>query len=139
MKKMIFIVICLALSGCVQKGVLFGELVDDEWVWFKNGDENTYSKYEGEIRKDVPNGQGTIISPDGRKYVGEFRNGKFYGQGTRTFPDGRKYIGEFREGRPWNITHYDKNGNIIVKFVNGVEKAPEAVEEPKAEEVRVEQ
>ncbi len=238
MKKMIFIVICLALSGCVQKGVLFGELVDDEWVWFKNGDENTYSKYEGEIRKDVPNGQGTIISPDGtkyvgefkdgegtdltiyykngniirrhergwywvkgvlfgelvddewiwfkngdentlskyeggirkgvpngqgtlispdgRKYVGEFRNGKFHGQGTRTFPDGRKYvgkfkdgeyhgqgtdtfpdgrkyIGEFREGRPWNITHYDKNGNIIVKFVNGVEKAPEASEEPAVE------
>ena len=215
MKKIIFIVICLALSGCVQKGVLFGELVDDEWVWFKNGDENTYSKYEGEIRKEVPNGQGTIISPDGtkyvgefkdgegtdltiyykngniirrhergwywvkgvlfgelvddewiwfkngdentlskyeggirkevpngqgtlispdgRKYVGEFRNGKFYGQGTRTFPDGRKYIGEFREGRPWNITHYDKNGNIIVKFVNGVEKAPEASEEPAVE------
>ena len=24
-----------------------------------------------------------------------------------------------REGRPWNITHRDKNGNIIVKFVNG--------------------
>ena len=133
MKKMIFIVICLALSGCVQKGVLFGELVDDEWVWFKNGDENTYSKYEGVIRKEVPNGQGTLISPDGRKYVGEFRNGKFYGQGTRTFPDGRKYIGEFREGRPWNITHYDKNGNIIVKFVNGVEKAPEASEEPAVE------
>ena len=142
---MIFIVICLALSGCVQKGVLFGELVDDEWVWFKNVDENTYSKYEGGIRKEVPNGQGTLISLDGRKYVGEFRNGKFHGQGTRTFPNGRKYvgelkdgeyhgqgtdifvdgskgIGEFREGRPWNITHYDKNGNIIVKFVNGVKQ-----------------
>ncbi len=115
------------------KGVLFGELVDDEWIWFKNGDENTLSKYEGGIRKRVPNGQGTIISPDGRKYVGEFKNGKFHGQGTRTFPDGRKYIGEFREGRPWNITHYDKNGNIIVKFVNGVEKAPVASEEPAVE------
>jgi len=132
-KKMIFIVICLALSGCVQKGVLFGELVDDEWVWFKNGDENTYSKYEGVIRKEVPNGQGTLISPDGKKYVGELKDGEYHGQGTYTFPDGRKYVGEFREGRPWNITHYDKNGNIIVKFVNGVEKTPEAVE------VRVEQ
>ena len=124
------------------KGVLFGELVDDEWIWFKNGDENTLRKYEGGIRKGVPNGQGTLISLDGRKYVGEFRNGKFHGQGTRTFPDGRKYvgelkdgeyhgqgtdtfpdgrkyIGEFREGRPWNITHRDKNGNIIVKFVKG--------------------
>jgi len=33
-------------------------------------------------------------------------------------------IGEFREGRPWNITHRDKNGNIIVKFVNGKEIKP---------------
>ena len=77
MKKMIFIVICLALSGCVQKGVLFGELVDDEWVWFKNGDEKTDSIYEGEIRKGLPNGKGTLILPDGKKYVGEFKDGKF--------------------------------------------------------------
>ena len=75
MKKMIFIVICLALSGCVQKGVLFGELVDDEWVWFKNGDEKTDSKYDGEIRKGVPNGKGTLISPDGKKHVVEFKDG----------------------------------------------------------------
>jgi len=139
---MIFIVICLALSGCVQKGVLFGELVDDEWVWFKNGDENTLSKYEGGIRKEVPNGQGTLISPDGRKYVGEFRNGKFHGQGTRTFPDGRKYVGEWKDGnrhgqgtftfhngrknvgewrfgKGWNTTNYDKEGNTLGKYVNG--------------------
>ena len=74
---MIFIVICLALSGCVQKGVLFGELVDDEWVWFKNGDEKTDSKYEGEIRKGVPNGKGTLIFTDGKKHVGKFKDGKF--------------------------------------------------------------
>ena len=77
MKKMIFIVICLALSGCVQKGVLFGELVGDEWVWFKNGDEKTDSIYEGEIRKGLPNGKGTLIYPDGKKHVGEFKEGKF--------------------------------------------------------------
>ena len=46
------------------------------------------------------------------------------GQGTDIFPDGSKGIGEFREGRPWNITHRDKNGNIIVKFVNGKEIRP---------------
>ena len=140
---MIFIVICLALSGCVQKGVLFGELVDDEWVWFKNGDENTYSKYEGEIRKEVPNGQGTIISPDGTKYVGEFKNGfpngqgtmtlpnrnKYVGkwkdgfpngQGTETFSNGGKYVGEFKDGKRWKGTEYDKYGNIVVKFVDGL-------------------
>ena len=142
MKKMIFIVICLALSGCVQKGVLFGELVDDEWVWFKNGDENTYSKYEGEIRKEVPNGHGTIISPDGTKYVGEFKDGKKNGQGTLTFPnvkefkdgeydgkgtlilsDGSKYVGKWKDDEPWNVTVYDIDGNILRRrIVNGVLK-----------------
>ena len=58
-------------------GVLFGELVNDEWVWFKNGDEKTDSKYEGEIRKGVPNGKGTLIFPDGKKHVGKFKDGKF--------------------------------------------------------------
>ena len=94
MKKIIFIVICLALSGCAEKrlpitdapykdarnhqqGVLFGELVGDEWVWFKNGDEKTDSIYEGEIRKGLPNGKGTLILPDGKKHVGEFKDGKF--------------------------------------------------------------
>ena len=58
-------------------GVLFGELVNDEWVWFKNGDEKTDIKYKGEIRKGVPNGKGTLIFPDGKKHVGKFKAGKF--------------------------------------------------------------
>ena len=93
MKKMIFIVIWLALSGCAEKrlpiadvikdarnhqqGVLFGELVGDEWVWFKNGDETTDSIYKGEIRNGLPNGRGTLILPDGKRHVGEFKDGKF--------------------------------------------------------------
>jgi len=58
-------------------GVLFGELVNDEWVWFKNGDEKTDTKYKGEIRKGVPYGKGTLIFPDGKKHAGEFEDGKF--------------------------------------------------------------
>ena len=93
MKKMIFIVICLALSGCGEKRlpiadvikdarnhqqeVLFGELVVDEWVWSKNGDETTDSTYIGEIRNGLPNGKGTLIFPDGKRHVGEFKDGKF--------------------------------------------------------------
>ena len=72
----------------------------------------------------ITNGQGISTSPDGTKYVGKFKDGERNGQGTLTFPDGTKGIGEFREGRPWNITHRDKNGNIIVKFVNGKEIKP---------------
>ena len=36
-----------------------------------------------------------------------------------TLPDGSKGVGEFREGRSWNIIEYDKDGNIIGKWVNG--------------------
>jgi len=84
-----------------------------------NGD-----KYVGEFKNGLLNGQGTETTPDGTKYVGKFKDGERNGQGTLTFPDGTKGIGEFREGRPWNITHRDKNGNIIVKFVNGKQIKP---------------
>ena len=82
------------------------------------------SKYEGEWKEGKQDGQGTLTSPSGYKYEGEWKDGKPDGQGTEFFPDGIKGIGEFREGRPWNITHRDKNGNIIVKFVNGKKIRP---------------
>ena len=51
----------------------------------------------------VGNDQGTKTYTetysDGSKYVGEFKEGLFDGQGTLTFPDGRKYVGQFREGQ----------------------------------------
>ena len=31
-----------------------------------------------------------------------------------------KGVGEFRENKSWNITTYDKNGNILGKWANGV-------------------
>jgi len=99
-------------------------------------------KYFGEYKDGFPNGQGTITYPDGGKYVGEFKDGKPHGQGTYTFTSGSKYtgelkdglwngqgtftfpngnkgIGEFSENKPLNITEYDKDGNIIGKYVNG--------------------
>jgi hypothetical protein len=39
-----------------------------------------------------------------------------------TLPDGRKGIGEWKNSKPWNITEYDKNGNITGRFVNGVKQ-----------------
>ena len=100
-------------------------------------------KYEGKFKDGIPNGQGTYISPDGRMYVGEFKDGIPNGQGTYIspdgrmdvgewkdgktkwsrnihFPDGTKYVGEWKDGKTWNGTEYDKNGNIIGKWVNGV-------------------
>ena len=53
------------------------------------------------------------------KYIGETENGVPNGKGTLTFPDGSEYVGEFKDGNFWNISRYDKNGNIIGKWVNG--------------------
>ena len=46
-------------------------------------------------------------------------NGKWHGHGTYTFSNGGKVVGEFRGGKDWNTKEYDKDGNIIGKWVNG--------------------
>ena len=52
--------------------------------------------------------------------LGVHKDGKRDGQVTETYPDGGKYVGEFQDGDFWNGKLYDKNGNIIGKWVNGV-------------------
>ncbi|HBJ47818.1 MAG TPA: MORN motif-containing protein, partial [Deltaproteobacteria bacterium] len=36
------------------------------------------------------------------------------------FTDGEKWVGEFREDAPWVRTWFDRDGNIIAKWGNGV-------------------
>jgi len=79
-------------------------------------------KYVGEFRDGLLNGQGTFTWSNGNKYVGGFKDGLLNGQGISTLFDGRKYVGEFKDGKRWNGTMYDKEGNIIGKWVNGVKK-----------------
>jgi len=141
-KKLIFVFILLLIlpfSGC--KSVVKETVVEEPVrIVSPNGDV-----YVGEIVSGKPHGQGTRTFPDGRKYVGEWKYGKLHGQGeftwsngdkyegewkkgekhgqgTVTFSGGGKWVGEFRRVKPWNITGYDKDGNIIGKFVNGVEQ-----------------
>jgi len=120
-KKLIFVfnlLLILPFSGC-KSVVKETDVEKPVRIVSPNGEV-----YVGEIVSGKPHGQGTRTYPDGKKYVGEWKDGRPNGQGTDIFPDGSKGIGEFREGRPWNITHRDKNGNIIVKFVNGKEIKP---------------
>ena len=79
-------------------------------------------KFVGEFKDGKFHGQGTVTVPDGRKYVGEFKDGEKHGKGTFTFHDGRVYVGEFRKNKPWNGKMYDKNRNILGRFVNGVKQ-----------------
>jgi hypothetical protein len=55
-------------------------------------------------------------------FEGEYRDGKRNGQGKYINYDGIIWVGEFRENKPWNITTYDKDGNIKWKIVNGVKQ-----------------
>ena len=115
----------------------------DIWIWSEYEDANISSKYEGGIRNGFPNGQGTLIHPDGTKYVGKFRKGKKHGQGIYTYPNGAKYIGEYKDGlrngqgtwnfndgkkfvgefkddQMWNGTVFSKNGEITGNMVIGI-------------------
>ena len=83
-----------------KDGTLLGKFENGEWIvsWgvLDYFDE---SKYEGEIKNRLPNGQGTMTYTDGVKYVGEYKDGKRHGQGTYTFPDERKYEGEWKNDK----------------------------------------
>jgi len=89
-----------------SQGILFFRKGNGELGYFENGDED----------KD-------------RKYVGEIENGLPNGQGTYTLPDGYKSVGEWRVNQIWNIIKYDKDGNIIGKYINGVKVVEEKKEE----------
>ena len=65
------------------------------YVWKEFREKDTNPKYKGDVENGEPNGLGIIINTN-------------------------KGIGEFRENKPWNLTEYDKYGNIIGKWVNGV-------------------
>ena len=57
-----------------------------------------------------------------QKYGGEWKNNLQNEQGTWIIPDGSKWVGEMRDGRDWKMAGYDEDGNIIGKYVNGVEQ-----------------
>ena len=97
---LIFISILLLSSHVIgnnHKGeTLYGWGKYPEIVWKGFGDIETHPKYQGQGKNGIPNGLGVIWDPNGSKCVGSWKNGK-----------------------PWNGTGYDKNGDILYKYVNG--------------------
>ena len=77
----------------------------------------------GEWKDDKKDGQGTYIYGKGKlkgdKYIGEFRDGYRNGQGSFTWSDEGKYEGKWKNKEKWNGIGYDKNGDFVVRFVNG--------------------
>ena len=108
-------------EGEIKNKVLFERCVTGTLCrWHEYGNKDYHAKYVGEIENGKPYGQGKLTFPNGNKYEGEWKDGKYDGQGTITFSNGDKLVGEYKDGKPWNVKGYDKNENIIGKWVNGV-------------------
>ena len=108
-------------GGLSEVSFEMGGKLEDVWLWSEREDANISSKYEGEVRYGFPNGQGTLIHPDGSKYVGKFRKGKKHGQGIYTYPNGAKYLGEYKDGLrngqgKWNFSDGKK---FVGEFKDG--------------------
>ena len=104
MKHLLIILSILLLSSPVigdnHKGetlYVLGEYPD--WKWVEFGDKETQPKYQGQVKDGKPNGLGVLISTNGWKYFGSWKNGEI-----------------------WNGTEYDKDGNIIYRWVEGKRK-----------------
>ena len=92
-----FLLLTSPLFGDNHKGETlykWGDYPDYKWMGF--GDKVTQPKYQGQVK-----------------------DGKLNGLGFMTYPNGSKYLGSWKNGTRWNGTFYDKNGNIIYKYVNG--------------------
>ena len=64
-------------------------------------------------------GQGRVTWKNGVKYVGEWKDGGKNTNDIITYDFEVIWIGEFRNDQPWNVTSYDKDGNVVGKYVNG--------------------
>ena len=99
-----------------------GEFYKED-IWKKFGNKETEPVYKGDVKNGKPNGFGVLNFPWGDKYIVEWKDGKYHGQGTYPFGkgkyEGNMLVGKFKDGEIWNGRTYDKDGNIIVKFVNG--------------------
>jgi len=117
-----------------KDGRLIGKFENGEWIevetlyrggqwgdykWMVLGNKDIHPKYQGQVKDGKPNGLGILTYVEGGKYVGSWLNGKWNGQGTRTWDGGRKYVGKWKYNKQWNGIYYEKNGNIIGKYVNG--------------------
>jgi hypothetical protein len=109
--KLVLIIISILLFS----SPLFGNLKKWETLYFWGNSSSLSWKGFGKI-KTHPKYQGDVVS------------GKPNGLGILTYPWGTKYVGEWKEGRSWYGIGGDTRGNIVGKYVNGVNIIKEPME-----------
>ena len=118
---------------------------DSEFIWKAFGNKLNDGYYIGQVSHGVPNGHGSLTLPDGSTYIGGFKDGyihgaveviggegdvvfksigqfkfgKANGQILGIYHNGNILMGEFKEDQPWEVIYFDKNMNILNKWVNG--------------------
>lgn len=123
-KPLCTLLLCLTQSVWAQSKLPLcqGDEISKWTNCFSAVDYESGSKYIGEFKKGMPDGQGAYETSDGVKYTGQFKagqrsgrgvstssdgasydgqwlNGSFNGQGTFIYSDGTKYVGQWKNGQ----------------------------------------
>ena len=104
----------------IQKGNILYK--DGKLLMVINGlnlEKKILTHTQGDVENGRPNGVRIMTTKYGEKYLGKCKNAAPNGQGKLTVPNGSKYIGEWKDDKMWNITLYNKDGDIFGKWVNG--------------------
>lgn len=67
--------------------------------------------YEGEVKRGMRNGEGTLVFNNGVIYTGQWREGLREGYGTLKYPNGQSYEGYWEKGK--------KQGFGVLRFASG--------------------
>jgi len=71
-------------------------------------------KYRGDLKDNMPHGQGVLFLPNGTRYEGEWIGGKPHGKGRIEFPDGAVYEGELYRGKRHGYGKFFKPDGSVV-------------------------
>ena len=100
-QTLIILLSILVLSSPVigqETGVLYQFKTTSGFIWKTFGKGKVQPKYEGEVSNGTPNGFGVLSYP---------------------FTYGKSVVGEWKKGKELNTEHYDNDGNLIGKWLNG--------------------
>ena len=96
----------LGLIALFQFSIVFGQnstlppcpTKSNYWTDCSGVRDGRGSRYIGEFKNNVRQGQGTEYIEDGSSYVGSWKDGKRSGWGTHKLSNGELYVGEFSDG-----------------------------------------